>query len=122
MIKAKSIDHVCLWVSSLDEAKKYYEDIFGFKCTYRENNNKTLVIESESVHFFLCESSDMNEFLNKQHISFNVNSLGEVVDTLVSHEITDYELGETDCFSENNYKWCEWLDPSGIRLECVELI
>jgi len=60
MIKTKSIDHVCLWVCSLDEAKSYYENVFGFKCNYLEYGNKTFVVESESVHFFISESSEMN--------------------------------------------------------------
>lgn len=122
MIKTKFIDHVCLWVHSRDEAKSYYEDIFGFKCEARKGDKKTLVVESEDVRFFICESSEMSQFLNKQHISFAVNSIDDVVATLLSHDIADYELGETDCFSDKNYKWCEWRDPSGIRLECVELI
>ena len=122
MIKTKAIDHVCLWVTSRNEAKAYYEDVFGFKCVARKGDNKTLVVESEHVHFFICESSDMSQFVNKQHISFNVNSLDDVVAVLLSKGITDYQLGETDCFSDKNYKWCEWRDPCGIRLECVELI
>jgi len=64
----------------------------------------------------------MSQFVDMQHISFNVNSLDEVVATFLSHGVTDYELGITDCFSDENYKWCEWRDPNGIRFECVELI
>jgi catechol 2,3-dioxygenase-like lactoylglutathione lyase family enzyme len=122
MIKAKAIDHVCLWVRSLPEAMNYYEKIFGFVCTPREGEATTLVVESEDIHFFLSESKDGNALLSKQHLSFEVDSLNKVINTLNEMGITDYEVGEVRFFVHKNYKWCEWRDPSGIRLECVELI
>ena len=120
MIEAKAIDHVCLWVRSLPEAKSYYERIFGVVCTPRENDENTLVVESESIHFFLSESKNESEFLSKQHISFEVESLNTVIKTLCEIGISDYKVGEVSFFVHRNYKWCEWRDPSGIRLECVE--
>ena len=120
MINAKSIDHVCLWVRSLSEAKDYYERVFGFVCTPRAEKDATLVVESESIHFFLRESKTDSAFLSKQHISFQVDSLNQVIESLKALNVSDYELGEVSCFVHENYKWCEWRDPSGIRLECVE--
>ncbi|WP_455210099.1 VOC family protein [Kaarinaea lacus] len=122
MINATAIDHVCLWVRSLPDAKSYYEKIFGFACTPRENDETTLVVESENVHFFLRESKDENIFLSKQHIAFQVESLSNVIETLNVMGISNYRLGEVNCFDHKNYKWCEWQDPSGIRLECVEIV
>lgn len=120
MIKTKAIDHVCLWVRSVAEAKEYYEKVFGFVCVPRDADNTTLVVESENVHFFLSESENDNDFLSKQHISFEVESLHSVVDNLNALGISQYQLGEVSLFKHKNYKWCEWRDPSGIRLECVE--
>jgi catechol 2,3-dioxygenase-like lactoylglutathione lyase family enzyme len=122
MIKAKAIDHVCLWVRSLPEAKNYYEKMFGFVCTPRAGEATTLVVESEDIHFFLTESKDGNALLSKQHLSFEVESLNKVIDTLNEMGITDYVVGEVRFFTYKNYKWCEWRDPSGVRLECVEML
>lgn len=122
MIKTKSIDHVCLWVRSLSEAKDYYEKVFGFVCTSREGSDKTLVVESENIHFFISEVENDNQFLSKQHISFEVESLKQVIAALESFGISQRSAGEVDFFIHKNYKWCEWRDPSGIRLECVEAI
>lgn len=122
MIKTKAIDHVCLWVRSLSEAKEYYERVFGFMCTPREGDNSTLVVESENIHFFLSEIEKDNGCLSNQHISFEVESLDQVIANLKILGITQYTLGKVSFFVHKNYKWCEWNDPSGIRLECVELV
>jgi catechol 2,3-dioxygenase-like lactoylglutathione lyase family enzyme len=122
MIRLKNIDHVCLWVRSLSEAKSYYEKVFGFVCKPREGDATTLVVESENVHFFISEEAAENSFLSRQHLSFEVDSLEHVISALNEMGISDYEQGEVRFFSHRNYKWCEWRDPSGIRLECVEMI
>ncbi len=122
MIRTKSIDHVCLWVRSLSEAKDYYEKVFGFICTHREGNDTTLVVESENIHFFLSEIEKGSEFLSKQHISFAMDSLNQVIENLEALGISEYDVGEVNIFVHKNYKWCEWKDPSGIRLECVEMV
>ena len=122
MIQAKAIDHTCLWVRSLSEAKDYYEKVFGFVCTPREGDDATLVVESEDVHFFLSENKGNDEFITKQHLSFGVESLDQVIESLNEMGITGYKTGEVNFFVHKNYKWCEWRDPSGIRLECVELV
>lgn len=122
MIKTRAIDHVCLWVRSLSEAKAYYERVFGFVCSPRTGDGSTLVVESEDVHFFISELKETNDFVSHQHISFRVESIDEVIDNLQALGITQYTIGETGVFMHNNYKWCEWRDPSDIRLECVELV
>jgi len=120
MIHPTSIDHVCLWVRSLPEAKTYYEKIFGFECRPRSGDAMTLVVESEKVHFFISQCEGSDEFLPRQHLSFEVASLQQVIRALDEMGITDYQQGEVNFFRHDNYKWCEWRDPSGIRLECVE--
>ncbi len=122
MIAVTEIDHVCLWVRSLSESKDYYEKVFNFECHYREMDQKTLIVESNDVHFFLNENKEENEFLAKQHISFKVDSLEQVIDSLNKLGDINYTTGKVSCFKHVNYKWCEWLDPSGIRLECVEVV
>ena len=122
MIKTNAIDHVCLWVRSLAEARDYYEKLFGFVCTPRTGDGQTLVVESERVHFFISEAQGDHDFLAQQHLSFEVPDLAPVIEQLQMLGIQDYQLGEVDCFAHKNYKWCEWRDPSGIRLECVELM
>lgn len=122
MIQTKAIDHTCLWVRSLTEAKAYYENVFGFVCTPREGDETTLVVESENIHFFISEAKTDDEFLARQHLSFEVESLQQVIDTLKEMGITGYKTGEVNFFVHKNYKWCEWREPGGIRIECVELI
>lgn len=104
------------------EAKEYYEKIFGFTCTPRPDDDNTLVVESEAVHFFISQSKDMDALLANQHLSFEVDSLENVIASLQELGVTDFEVGEVNLFKHKNYKWCEWRDPSGIRLECVELL
>ena len=61
MIRAKAIDHVCLWVKSLSEAKIYYERIFGVRGTPRDGDEYTLIVELENIHFFISESKHDGE-------------------------------------------------------------
>ena len=122
MIRPKAIDHVCLWVKSLPETKSYYEKVFGIICRPREGDKTTLVVESEDIHFFISESKMESDLISKQHLSFEVESLERVINILNELGISDYEQGEVNFFTHRNYKWCEWKDPNGIRLECVEII
>jgi catechol 2,3-dioxygenase-like lactoylglutathione lyase family enzyme len=121
MIKARAIDHICLWVRSLSESKWYYERVLGVVCRPRDGDPKTLLVESESIHFFIRENEGEDSFISKQHLSLEVESLVEMIEHLKSLGITDYAVGEVRFFSHRNYKWCEWRDPDGIRLECIEL-
>ena len=122
MINIKSIDHICLWVSSLTTSKEYYEKLFNIKCATRQGDAKTLVVESDFIHFFISEHEEKSgsAFLKKQHLSFSVEQLDDVVRYLEELNI-EYVLGDVDFFKNRNYKWCEWRDPDGIRLECIEI-
>ena len=122
MIQTRAIDHVCLWVKSLSEAKTYYEKVFGFVCKPRDGDDSILMVESENIHFFISEAPRGANFVSRQHLSFEVDSLEQVIESLNQMGISDFVQGEVTFFKHRNYKWCEWRDPSGIRLECVEII
>lgn len=122
MIVAKQIDHVCLWVSSLTETQEYYRNLFGFECRPREHDPNSIIIESPYLHFFISESRELPfQFLRKQHLSFRVDDLDSVIENLHLRSIRPYETGTVD-FLQQNYRWCEWRDPDGIRLECIQLL
>jgi hypothetical protein len=96
--------------------------LFGAKCRLREDDPKMLLFEAKNVHFFLSESKANVEFLSLQHLSLQVSDLTDVVSKLEAMEIVEYKIGVVEFFERDNYRWCEWRDPDGIRLECVELI
>jgi len=121
MIKPSAIDHTCLLVKSIEETKEYLERLFGFTCWFRNEAQTTLVVESEHVHFFVMEHKTESEFFEKQHISFQVDSVSLVVDELKRMGIKDLETGEVSFFKTRNYRWCEWRDSNRIRFECVEI-
>ncbi len=122
MIEAKNIDHINLIVSSLDQTKDYYERVFGFNIVPRENNPQTLVVESKHVHFFITQIENVPEaVMQNQHISFEVEDLDSVIEALAGIGITDCKIGEIGFFQYQNYRFCEWRDPDGIRIECVEV-
>jgi hypothetical protein len=65
-----------------------------------------LVIENGLVHFFIVEDSALpKEFIKKQHISFEVPNLKEIMNTLTAMGV-NYKEGKTDVFVNNNYHWC----------------
>ena len=121
MISPTAIDHTCLVVTSLRRAKAYYEKLFDFAMRPREGDPDALVVESPAVHFFLTEAPDAPaEFLRRQHLSFRVADLDAAVAQLRALGIADATVGRVTFFAHANYRWCEWRDPDGIRLECVE--
>ncbi len=122
MIETKNIDHINLIVSSLNKTKDYYERVFGFNIVPRENNPQALAVESKHVHFFITQIENVPEaVMQNQHISFEVENLDSVIEALSRLGITDCKIGEIGFFQYQNYRFCEWRDPDGIRLECVEV-
>jgi catechol 2,3-dioxygenase-like lactoylglutathione lyase family enzyme len=122
MINPTQIDHICLLVNSIERSQKYYERLFDFSFKRRLEDPKTLIVESENVHFFITELENIpEEMITKQHISFEVDHLNEIINLLKSESI-EFKTGEVNIFKHKNYKWCEWRDPNGIRVECVEII
>ena len=73
---------------------------------------------SQRQYIFLS----VDAFIAKQHISFEVDTLEKVITSLKELGVTDFEVGRVNLFKHKNYKWCEWRDPSGIRIECVEVL
>ena len=121
-MRPTTIDHVCLLVTNLNEAKAYFERLFDFICTPVKNDTPTLAIESEAVHFFISESTTAPpDFLRQQHISFTVDALQPIIEQLASQKIP-FKTGQFNAFKYRNYKWCEWRGPDGIRLECAEIV
>jgi catechol 2,3-dioxygenase-like lactoylglutathione lyase family enzyme len=79
------------------------------------------MVESPNIHLFISEVRGVStDFLSRQHLSFEVDNLGHVVSALEEFGISGYETGEFEMSQHRNYKWCEWRDPDGIRIECVE--
>ena len=123
MIAPIAIDHTCLIVRSLAQTRRHWELLFDFSFRPRQGDLHTLVVESPHVHFFITQVPEAPvNFLQLQHISFRVQNLNEVIERLESAGIDDYATGAVDFFAHNNYRWCEWRDPDGIRVECVEII
>ncbi|VAW30792.1 hypothetical protein MNBD_CHLOROFLEXI01-3164 [hydrothermal vent metagenome] len=123
MISPSAIDHTCLIVTSLTKTRQHFEMLFNFSFQPRQGDPNTWVVESTDVHFFISQVTDAPaDFLRLQHISFRVATLEAVIAKLHSAGIGDYATGHVDFFAHNNYRWCEWRDPDGIRVECVELI
>ena len=120
MIELKSIDHVCLWVSSLNASRQYYEKLFNVDCFIKDGDETTLVVESKLIHFFISEYHGDENFINKQHLSFEVECLDDVIAYLNNLGIK-FSTGQVDFLKSRNYKWCEWRDPDDIRLECIEI-
>ena len=122
MIQPKAIDHICLWVRSLAKSRAYYEALFDLECTERVDSPGTLVLESRYVHFFMQACRGDSGSIGKQHLSFQVDHLNEVTARLENAGINDFTTGEVRFLKTRNYAWCEWKDPDGIRLECIERI
>jgi catechol 2,3-dioxygenase-like lactoylglutathione lyase family enzyme len=119
MIVPIAIDHSCLVVRSLAKSRVFYETLFDFTFAPREGDPNTLAVESAQVHFFMTQAPDAPaEFLRYQHLSFRVNDLDAVMARLKTAG-REFTFGEVTFFKQNNYRWCEWRDPDGIRLECV---
>lgn len=55
MIELKNTDHFCILVGKLDLSKRYYMQIFNGIFKMHPRDSKTLMFESEMVHFFLKE-------------------------------------------------------------------
>ena len=116
-----TIDHVTLYVPDLDAVARYYEEVFGFSCReLAAEVGRTLQLENDAVHLFISEVPKMDPgSVRRQHVSFEVASLQRVFEELDARGEA-YETGEYAGFETRSYRWCEWRDPAGIRVECVE--
>lgn len=123
MMNLKTIDHVTLYVPSVDLVRDYYTDVFGFSVTDLPSSGaNTLLVERGAVHFFIVEErSAPLDFIRRQHISFEVDSLRPVT-TLLDDNNIPYNTGIYEGLAAFNYRWCGWRDPEGIRVECIERV
>lgn len=119
MITPKSIDHICLTSSNLEKTKNHYQKIFDFHFSAHPNAPKTLILESEKVHFFIQEKKLPKEFLSEQHISLEIENIKEIKKKLNQLKIS-YTSGTFNKFKYRNYHWIEWRDHDQVRIECVE--
>ncbi len=119
MIDFRGIDHICLLVSDLERSQRYYEKLFNVVFKPYPGDTSTLMVESPYVHFFIKEINAPESFLKCQHISFTAPELDYIIEELKRNNIS-YKTGMFTHFTHFNYKWVEWQDPDGIRLECIE--
>ena len=122
MYELLMIDHVCLIVRDVLKSKEYYEMIFDVKGRPHPRDDKTYMFESPGIHFFLIQADCPRDFLEKQHLSIRTNNLEMAKKVLEDKGITQFEIGCFQDFIYTNYKWLEWRDPDGIRLEFAEVI
>jgi len=120
VIDVISIDHICLLVSNLEKSREYYEKLFDVVCKFHPKDNRTLMLESDKIHFFIKEISMPSVFYENQHLSFVTTKIDIIPEKLKQCNIENFETGVFDGFQYDNYKWIEWRDPDGIRLECIE--
>ncbi|MBV1916218.1 MAG: VOC family protein [Pseudomonadales bacterium] len=122
-MKIDAIDHVTLYVRSIAKVKSFYMDLFELSCReFDENDSRYLVVENETLHFFIMEDKTVTpEFVGMQHISFSVESLDTAIEQLklLGHS---YCIGRYEGFEKRNFDWCEWRDPEGIKVECIQYI
>jgi catechol 2,3-dioxygenase-like lactoylglutathione lyase family enzyme len=108
-VRIQAIDHVTLRVRSVALAKEYYEAVFGLKCSPATVDGATVL---------RLENLDAAH-VRAQHLSFTVADLDAVISELEARG-EQCEVGRFEGFTYRNYRWCEWRDPEGIRVECVE--
>ncbi len=119
MIDFRGIDHTCLLVSDLERSQRYYETLFNVICKPHPGDTSALMVESPYVHFFIKKINAPESFLECQHVSFRVPALYYIIEELKRNNIS-HKTGIFAHFTYSNYRWVEWQDPDGIRLECIE--
>ncbi|ULQ58620.1 VOC family protein [Brucepastera parasyntrophica] len=116
------IDHICLLVKNLDKSKTYYETVFSLSGKRHPADASVYMLENRDIHFFIMETDAPDQFIREQHLSIEIESIEKAEKILAECGITDYEKGIFNAFDYRNYKWIEWRDSNGIRLEFVEYI
>lgn len=116
------IDHICLIVKNLEESRRYYERIFDMESQPSNRDNSTVLLENKEIHFFITERDFPKEYMEMQHISIQTESIEEKKKELIRKGITSFATGEFKQFKYHKYRWIEWRDLNGIRLEYVELV
>lgn len=99
-MKLTHIEHIGIAVKSIDEAKKYYEDILGLECykveEVKDQKVKTAFFKLGETKIELLESTDpdgpVGKFLEKKgegvhHIAFAVDNIEESINHLESKNV-----------------------------------
>ncbi len=94
-MKLTHIEHIGIAVKSIDEAKKYYEDVLGLKCykveEVADQKVKTAFFKIGDVKIELLESTDpdgpVGKFIEKKgegihHIAFASQNIEETINHL----------------------------------------
>lgn len=94
------IEHIGIAVKSIDEAKKYYEDVLGLHCykieEVKDQKVKTAFFKIGETKIELLESTDpegpVGKFIEKKgegihHIAFAVDSIDKAIDHLKSKDV-----------------------------------
>ncbi len=94
-MKTKHIEHIGIAVKNLEEAIKYYENVFGLKCysveEVKEQKVKTAFFKLGDTKIELLESTDpegpIGKFIEKRgegvhHIAFAVEGINESLNEL----------------------------------------
>ena len=94
MFKVECVDHIGIAVPSLEEAKKFYTDVLGLKCTgeeeVAEQKVKTAFIPTGEAEIELLESTapdgPIAKFIEKnggrqgiQHVALRVDNIEEAI-------------------------------------------
>ncbi len=116
------IDHIVIMVSDITQSKEYYKNLFQLDVKAHPTDNNIIMLENSEIHFFMIETNFSKEVLNKQHLSITTDSIDKSRSLLIKNGIIDFKEGTFLSFKYRNYKWIEWNDPDGIRLEFVEIL
>jgi len=131
-MKVNKIDHICIAVKNLDEARKIWEPILG-----KPEPDDTYVDESEKIRvaryllgevgFELMESTtpdgDVAKFIKKRGegvmvISLNVDNTREAMDEL---KAKDYPfIGGARTFRDCEFAFIHPKAVNGVLLECID--
>ena len=95
------IEHIGIAVKSIDQARKYYEDVLGLKCyaieEVKEQRVKTAFFKIGQTKIELLESTDpegpVGKFIEKKgegihHLAFAAEGLQESLDILAEKGVT----------------------------------
>lgn len=94
------IEHIGIAVKSIEDAKKYYEDVLGLKCykveEVKDQKVKTAFFKLGDTKIELLESTDpdgpVGKFIEKKgegihHIAFAVDNIEKSIDYLKSKDV-----------------------------------
>jgi catechol 2,3-dioxygenase-like lactoylglutathione lyase family enzyme len=122
--------HVGVMIAKLDEAKKFYEDILGFKEIWRGSNNPTTL---SWVHMRVPDGDDFIEFMlyekfppldrihTMEHICLEVPDIEKTDALLKTRPYPEGSKAPTPMKAGvNGKRQINYYDPDGTRVEIME--